>query len=89
MIVEQIICVIFCAKKNLYVVIPFKNAIDCKIVEIPPKEIMLQVKMVLVARFKFRFAIAIEPFVISKKPDKIEVDMLEFIPNFSKRKIIG
>ena len=59
-------CVNFCLIKNLYVTMFFKKAIACKIVDIPPKEITAEDKIVLYERLKFKLLTERQPFVISK-----------------------
>ena len=82
MIVDKIICVIFCPIKNLYVTMSLINAIACIVVDIPPKEITAHDIIVLALKLKLREETDKQPFVISKNPLIIAVVILSSTPNF-------
>ncbi len=82
MIVDKIMCVIFCVIKNLYVTMSLIKAIACKVVDIPPKEIMAQDNIVFVLILRLKEERDKQPFVISKNPLIIAFATFSSIPIF-------
>ena len=67
----------------------FKNAIACKVVESPPKEIIDEQIIVFEYKLIFKLDVDKQPFVISKIPSNIDEEIDVSIFNFESIKFIG
>ncbi len=82
--VAHIACVIFCIIRILVEIIPFVKAVACSNVEIPPNEIINVQSIVAVLNERGISDSIIQPFVISKIPEKIAVITSWFMPKYEK-----
>lgn len=79
---------IFCRKKILLFTIPLVNEIDCKKVEIPPKDIIAVAIRQDEKNERLQDESKSVPLVISKNPEKIAHKTSLFMPKLDKKRII-